>query len=100
MHKGRTDFQSVACLIDGLEVRRTLAWFTPFGTKSFGGHERQQVADCAMRFNSMPQRFIGNDAILVLAAYFLSFDDVCFFKVSNDPLDSSFSNPNLNGNLP
>ncbi len=64
-----------------------------------GRDQPQQIANCSMGFNRVSQRLALANAITVLSAHAFSLDKAAFLQVLNDPLHSSFRNPNTSGHL-
>jgi hypothetical protein len=57
--------------------------------------QRQQVADPSLRFDRVPQRAIGPDAVAILPTHFFTVNDSGGFQIGDDPLDRTFGNAHL-----
>ena len=59
----------------------------------------EEISDFAVSLDGVPQRFVRQNAILVLATNPLAFDETAFFQVLHDPLDRPLRDADLSGDL-
>ena len=59
----------------------------------------EQISDLSMRLDRMPQRFLGQDFIVILAANLFAANEPFGFKFLNNPLDGSLRDTDLIGDL-
>lgn len=57
--------------------------------------QSQEVANGAVRFNRVPQRLIGPNLVVILAAYLFPFDKSAGFKIGDDSLHRAFGDSDL-----
>lgn len=58
-------------------------------------NECQQVANRPVRLNGVPERVIGLNEVVILAADLFALEDPAGFEIGDDPLDGSFRNSDL-----